>query len=92
MVRLAAEQAGARRPNPCLESVRLERWREGAAVQAMHVGPYSEEPRTVALIEAFMTATGHRPTGRHHEIYLGDPRRAKAENLRTILRQPVAGL
>ena len=28
--------------------------------------------------------------GKHHEIYLSDPRRTAPERLRTILRQPVA--
>ncbi len=27
--------------------------------------------------------------GRHHEIYMSDPRRTVPEKLRTILRQPV---
>jgi hypothetical protein len=35
-------------------------------------------------------AAGFRAAGAHHEIYLGDPRRAAPEKLRTILRQPVA--
>jgi hypothetical protein len=27
--------------------------------------------------------------GKHHEIYLGDPRKAAPEKLKTVLRQPV---
>jgi hypothetical protein len=38
----------------------------------------------------FMEAQGLRPNGPHHEVYLGDPRRAKPEALKTILRQPIA--
>ncbi len=28
------------------------------------------------------------PTGKHHEIYLSDPRKTAPEKLKTILRQP----
>lgn len=61
-------------------------------MQIMHIGPYSEEPRTIAKMEAFAEENGYRKAGKHHEIYLGDPRRAKPERLKTILRQPVVGL
>jgi hypothetical protein len=72
-----------------IERVRLERFTEGLAVQCMHVGPYIEEPRTLDRMAAFAEAQGYRYRGRHHEIYLGDPRTAKPENLRTVLRHPV---
>jgi len=41
-------------------------------------------------LHAFVAEQGCRLSGRHHEIYLGDPRRAAPEKLRTIIRQPVA--
>ena len=85
----AVAEAAAKRPNPALDRLRLERWREGPAIQIMHIGPYSEEPRTIEMMDAFADEHGHRLHGRHHEIYLGDPRRAKPENLKTILRHPV---
>lgn len=75
--------------SPALAKLRLERWREGLAVQTMHVGPYSEEPATVAKMEAFAAANGYRMAGKHHEIYLGDPRKAAPEKLKTVLRHPV---
>ena len=75
---------------PALDAVRLERWAEGLSVQTLHVGSYDEEgPVLAALHEDFLPAHGLRRTGRHHEIYLADPRRTPAERLRTILRQPV---
>src|SRR4030067_906300 len=55
----------------------------------MHVGPYSEEPRTLAQMDAYMAEHGYRFRGRHHEIYLGNPQRAKPEKLKTVLRHPV---
>ena len=62
---------------------------EGLVVEAMHVGPYATEPATIAAMHRLAEANGLRPHGAHHEIYLGDPRRSKPENLRTVLRQPV---
>jgi hypothetical protein len=46
-------------------------------------------PVLARLHDQFIPAHGLRMTGRHHEIYLSDPRRAAPEKLRTILRQPV---
>lgn len=70
--------------------VRRERYAEGLSAQVLHVGPYSAEGPTVAALHAFIAARGCRLTGKHHEIYLGDPRRSAPEKLRTIIRQPVA--
>ena len=69
--------------------VREERLAEGLAAQVLHVGPYSEEGPTVERLHGFIEEQGCRLTGKHHEIYLGDPRRAAPEKLRTIIRQPV---
>ncbi|HET7416886.1 MAG TPA: GyrI-like domain-containing protein [Solirubrobacterales bacterium] len=74
---------------PTVAAVRIERWREGLAVQTLHVGPYADELPTVRLLHDFIAAHGYVPAGPHHEIYLGDPRRTAPERLRTILRQPV---
>jgi len=70
-------------------SVRFERWTEGPCAQVMHVGPYGEEGPTIQRLHAAIETAGCRPRGRHHEIYLGDPRRSAPQKLRTILRQPV---
>lgn len=83
--------AAARRKHlPALPLVRHERYREGRSVQILHVGPYDEEGPTIArLHEEFLPALELAPTGRHHEIYLADPRRTEPARLRTVLRQPV---
>lgn len=76
---------------PALDLVRLERYDEGRSVQILHVGSYDDEGPTLArLHEEYLPANGLVPTGRHHEIYLSDPRRTDAARLKTILRQPVA--
>jgi hypothetical protein len=59
-------------------------------MQTLHVGPYVDEgPVLARMHDVEIPARGLRMTGRHHEIYLGDPRRTAPERLRTILRQPV---
>lgn len=70
------------------ERVRRQRWAEGRAAQVLHLGPYGAEGPTIAALHAFIADQGLRRTGKHHEVYLGDPRRAAPEKLRTILRQP----
>ena len=73
-----------------LAKLRFERWREGRCAQIMHVGPYSEERPTIERLHAFIAEQGLRPRGAHHEVYLGDPRRADPAKLKTVLRQPVS--
>jgi len=78
-----------KKDNPALSRTRFERFREGPCMQIMHIGPYSEEPRTIERMKTFAEENGYALRGKHHEIYLGDPRRAKPERLKTILRYPV---
>ena len=72
---------------------RLWRYHEGLCVQVLHIGPYDAEPATVSRMDAFVEEQGYRldfGVRRHHEIYLGDPRKAAPEKLKTIIRHPVA--
>ena len=55
-----------------------------------HVGPYENERPTIDRLNAYVEEHGLEVTGRHHEIYLGDPRRTAPEKLRTVIRLPVA--
>jgi hypothetical protein len=79
---------------PAFSRLRLERFREGLCVQTMHLGTYADEPATLERMRQFMEANGYRDLvgsgGKHHEIYLGDPRKAAPDKLKTILRHPVA--
>ena len=68
---------------------RVERFDEGLCVQLMHHGPYAVEGPSIVRLHGFAAARGLRPRGRHHEIYLSDPRRTAPEKMRTVLRQPV---
>jgi len=97
----AVEQLREKRASPAVDRLRLEAYAEGMCVQTMHIGPYASEPATVARMQAFAADHGYAERyeevlrqGRlvvfgHHEIYLGDPRRARADKLQTVLRHPV---
>jgi hypothetical protein len=74
---------------PRFPEIRFETFVEGQAAQIMHVGPYATEAATVEKLHRFVEESGLRLRGRHHEIYLGDPRRSAPEKLRTIIRHPV---
>jgi hypothetical protein len=88
-VRTAFTAVRAKRTPAALDRVRFEPFAEGRVAQVLHVGPYTAEAPTIARLHAAIAAAGLTARGRHHEIYLGDPRRAAPERLRTILRQPV---
>jgi len=62
---------------------------EGKSVQMLHVGPFSEEPKTLALMLQFMEKNRLGKNGLHHEIYLSDFRKTAPAKLKTILREPV---
>ncbi len=90
----AREQVRKKRgDSPALAKSRLEYFEEGLCAQVMHVGPYATEPATIERMREFMKENGYRdnvgPGGKHHEIYLGDPRKAAPEKLKTVLRHPV---
>lgn len=85
----ALAQLGRKKPGPALEKLRFETFHEGLSLQIMHIGPYSQEPATIEKIHSFARENGYIRQGRHHEIYLGDPRRGDPVKLKTILRQPV---
>lgn len=76
---------------PALERLRLENYHEGLAVQIMYIGPYADEGPTISQMHAFIKDVGYEIVGKHHELYLGDPRRTAPEKLKTVIRQPVRG-
>ena len=73
-----------------IDHVRHMALHEGQCAQALHVGPYDDEgPLLAELHEAYLAANRLDYAGLHHEVYLGDPRRADPAKLKTVLRQPV---
>jgi hypothetical protein len=79
-----------KKPDINLERLRLESLNEGLSVQIMHIGSYDDEtPTLLKLHDEWLPANGLRETLKHHEIYIGDPRKTPAAKLKTVLRQPV---
>jgi hypothetical protein len=90
MVDQARQEVAKKKDLPGLEELRFELYHEGLSVQILHLGSYEDEAPTLERLHSeFMPQHGYRPNGKHHEIYLNDPRRVAAEKLKTILRQPV---
>ncbi len=76
---------------PALPKVRLETYAEGETVQILHIGSYEDEtPVLHRMHHEFIPQNGYAMTGKHHEIYISDPRKVAPEKLKTVLRQPVA--
>ncbi len=72
-----------------LSKMRLETYHEGVSVQVMHIGPFSEEGLVIEAMHQYAFDQGYELRGKHHEIYLSDPRRTAPEKLRTVIRQPI---
>jgi hypothetical protein len=90
----AKETLTKKKPGLDLEKARLVDFTEGLCGQIMHIGGYDDEPATVATLEHFIAESGYRTEmtdiRKHHEIYLGDPRKTVPEKLKTIIRHPIA--
>jgi hypothetical protein len=85
----AKKKAAAKIDQKVLDQVRFEAYQEGTVVQMMHIGPYSAEGPNIVRIHQYAREQGYELSGKHHEIYLGDPRKAAPEKLKTIIRQPI---
>ncbi len=90
MVELQIAEARRKKSHPGLALIRNEKLNEGLCVQIMHIGSYDDEAPVLArLHHEYMPKHGLAFHGKHHEIYIGDPRKTAPEKLRTVLRQPV---
>ncbi len=85
----AIEDAKLKKPVPALSKLRFESYHEGLSVQIMYFGPFSDEGPTIEKLHEFAREEGYELKGKHHEIYLSDPRKTSATKLKTILRQPI---
>jgi hypothetical protein len=86
----AMEQVAEKKDLPALPLTRLEVFTEGRCAQVLHKGPFTEEGPTIERLHEYIQANGEL-TGKHHEIYLSDIRRAKPANWKTVIRQPMRG-
>lgn len=73
---------------PAISRLRFEEFAEGHCAQILHIGPFSAEGPTIERLHQFIAGRGER-TGKHHEIYLTDIRRADPSRWKTIIRQPM---
>ena len=80
-----------KKKNDLIRDISFETFAEGKCVQVTHVGPYSDEPQTIEAMMAFMADNKLQANGRHHEIYLSDPRKTEPSKMKTLLRYPVKG-
>ncbi len=85
----ARTHAMAKHPQLPYDAASLDVVDEGRAVQILHVGPYEQETPTIEQLHRYIDEHGLRISGRHHEIYLSDPRRTKPEKLKTVIRYAV---
>ncbi|MEV8437879.1 GyrI-like domain-containing protein [Actinosynnema sp. NPDC051121] len=86
----AKRLVAAKKALPALAAVHRHVLHEGVSAQVLHIGPYDDEgPILAELHDEWIHANGLRMTGQHHEVYLGDPRKADPAKLKTVLRQPV---
>ena len=91
--RASLAETARKKPATDFAPVRMEILAEGLCLQMLHIGSFADEaPVLRRLHHELMPREGLGFNGRHHEIYLSDPRKAAPEKLRTILRQPVTPL
>jgi hypothetical protein len=88
-VKQAVAQAIEKKDLAGLARVRFEKFTEGLVAQIMYLGPYSAEGPTIETLHEFIADNGYARSGKHHEIYMGDPRRTAPSKLKTIIRQPI---
>lgn len=88
VIQAAIEEVKRKKALPAVDALRLENFTEGLCAQVLHIGPFSEEGPTIQRVHDFIDAKSAR-TGKHHEIYLSDIRRAEPTKWKTIIRQPM---
>ena len=88
VIEAAIASVRSKRHLPAMDKLRLEEFAEGRCAQVLHVGPFSEEGPTIERLHAFIDDRSSL-TGKHHEIYLSDIRRADPRKWKTIIRQPM---
>ncbi len=88
LLEAAMEQVKQKKNPSAFSKLRFDSYHEGQAAQIMHIGPFADEGPTIERIHQFIVENGYELSGKHHEIYLSDFRRAAPEKLKTVIRQP----
>jgi hypothetical protein len=89
LVEEARRQATPKHPEFPYERASLTTVTEGRAAQVLHVGPYDKEQPTIERLHRYISDRGLAVAGKHHEIYISDPRRTKPEKIKTVIRVAV---
>jgi hypothetical protein len=89
-VKAASAELKRKKNPPALAKSRFREFDEGLSVQIMHIGPYADEEPTITRLHLFAVDNGYKLRGKHHEIYISDPRRAKPQSMKTVVRHPVS--
>ncbi|MDD5333301.1 MAG: GyrI-like domain-containing protein [Rhodoferax sp.] len=87
-IQVAIVEVRRKKKLPALDKLRLEDFSEGLCAQVLHVGPFAEEGPTIERLHQFIDERTGR-SGKHHEIYLSDIRRADPKRWKTIIRHPM---
>lgn len=89
LVRDTIAEVKQKKDLPALAKLRFKSFVEGKCAQILHVGPFTAEGPTVARVHAFIASLGGKLSGKHHEIYLSDIRKADPAKWKTVIRQPL---
>jgi hypothetical protein len=84
----AIAEVKKKKNSPALARMYVEEFTEGLCAQLLHIGPFSDEGPTIERVHQYIDTRGRR-TGKHHEIYLSDIRKAEPAGWKTIIRQPM---
>ena len=87
-VRAAVASVVERKGIIAATKLRFEKFTEGLCAQILHRGPFTDEGPTIERLHAYIVERGQL-TGKHHEIYLSDIRKAAPSKWKTIIRQPM---
>lgn len=88
VIHAAIQDVKRKKELPAVNALRLENFTEGLSAQVLHIGPFSEEGPTIKRVHDFIGSRSAL-TGKHHEVYLSDIRRADPTKWKTIIRQPM---
>jgi len=88
----AVAEAGKKKKLDC-SSAEFLTVDEGECVQIMHIGPFDDEPVTVAIMDEYLHENGYindmTDSRFHHEIYLSDTRKVQPSKWKTVIRHPI---
>lgn len=92
IVEQSSREVAQKKELPMLSKMRYEVYHEGLSVQILYIGAYSDEGPTISRMHKFISQEDYVTDGKHHEIYLSDPRRTAPDRLKTVIRQPISKL